>query len=111
MTVILDPGHGGADSGAVRHGVCEAALTYRTATELADCIRRQGGHVLFTVRSRMLDPHLLVTEPAPERPRDAVLAANGQPLRERDTPRPLWLRAAVSRRLWRPAPHYWAGGL
>ena len=100
VTVILDPGHGGADSGAVRHGVCEAALTYRTAVELAAAIRRQGGRVVFTVRSRMLDPQLLATEPPPQRPRDAVLAANGRPLRERDTPRPLWLRAAVARRLW-----------
>ena len=103
VTVILDPGHGGADSGAVCHGVCEAALTYRTAVELAEDIRRQGGQVLFTVRSRMLAPPLAVTEPPPQRPWDAVLAVNGQPLRERETPRPLWLRAAVARRLWRSA--------
>ena len=98
--MILDPGHGGADSGAVRHGVCEAALTYRTAVELAAAIRRQGGRVVFTVRSRMLDPRLAMTEPPLRRPSDATLAVNGRPLRERDTPRPLWLRAAVARRLW-----------
>ncbi|MBV9849088.1 MAG: N-acetylmuramoyl-L-alanine amidase [Armatimonadetes bacterium] len=100
--MVLDPGHGGADAGAVRNGVCEAALTYRTAVELADAIRRQGGRVMFTVRSRTLAPQLVLTEPAPERPRDAVLAVNGQPLRLRrgDSPRFLWQRAAVARRLW-----------
>lgn len=110
VTVILDPGHGGADPGAVRNGVCEAALTYRTAAELADSIRQQGGRVLFTVRSRDLDPRLAATEPPPQIPTDAVLAATGAPLRLRrdDTPRPLWLRAAVARHLWascaRPDP-------
>ena len=110
--MVLDPGHGGADSGAVRNGVCEAALTYRTALELADAIEQQGGRVAFTVRSRMLDLQLLVTEPPPERPRDAVLAINGRPLRERNSPRPLWLRAAIARHLWHSSfPLLGRGGL
>ena len=101
VTVVLDPGHGGADSGAVCNGVSEAALTYRSAVELAQDIRVQGGQVLFTVRSRALDPELASTEVPLERPRDAVLAISGRPLRLRDSPRPLWQRAAVARRLWR----------
>jgi N-acetylmuramoyl-L-alanine amidase len=102
VTLVLDPGHGGADSGAVRHGDCEAALTYRTAVEVAADVRRAGGQVVFTVRSHALDPSLAHTEPPLWLPRDAVLAANGAPLRLRrdDTPRPLWLRAAVARTLW-----------
>jgi N-acetylmuramoyl-L-alanine amidase len=102
ITLVLDPGHGGADSGAVRHGDCEAALTYRTAVEVAEDVRRAGGHVVFTVRSRALDPRLDYTEPPLWLPRDAVLSATGAPLRLRrdETPRPLWLRAAVARTLW-----------
>ncbi len=102
VTVILDPGHGGADSGATRHGDCEADLTYRTAVEVAADVRRAGGRVVFTVRSRALDADLARTEPPLQMPRDAVLASTGAPLRLRrdDTPRPLWQRAAVARALW-----------
>lgn len=101
VTLVLDPGHGGADSGAVRYGLCEAALTYRTATELAADVRQAGGRVVFTVHSQELSPMLAKTESPPCLPRDAVLAATGAPLRERDSPRPLWQRAAVACRLWR----------
>jgi N-acetylmuramoyl-L-alanine amidase len=102
VTLVLDPGHGGADSGARCNGVCEASLTYRTADEVAQAVRQAGGKVVFTVRSRALNPTYAVTEPPLVYPADAVLASTGAPLRIRhgDSPQALWLRAAVARRLW-----------
>ena len=100
VVVVLDPGHGGADSGAVCGGVSEAALTYRTAAEVAAALRASGADVVYTVRSRTLAPSVAVVEPPPARPSDAVLEADGEPLRSRDSPRPLWERAATARRVW-----------
>lgn len=100
VTVVLDPGHGGEDSGAVCGSLFESALTYRTATEVAASLRGQGATVVYTVRSRQLDPALASLEPLPARPSDAVLSATNQPLRLRRSPEPLWLRAATARTIW-----------
>ena len=100
VTVILDPGHGGQDPGTTCGPLSEASLTYRTAVELAACLRAQGAAVTYTVRSRALDPALAVTEPTPMRPTDAVMAATGRPLRLRHSPRPLWQRADWAQPFW-----------
>ena len=100
VMVVLDPGHGGADPGTTSGPLSEAALTYRTAAELAASLQAQGAGVVYTVRSRRLDPALAVTEPPVERPTDAVMAATGQPLRLRRSPRPLWQRAGIARAVW-----------
>lgn len=81
-------------------GLSEAALTYRTAAEVAAALRAAGADVAYTVRSRTLDPSVAVIEPPPERPTDAVLASTGEPLRARHSPKPLWERAATARRVW-----------
>lgn len=100
VTVILDPGHGGEDPGTTSGPLSEAALTYRTAVELAAALEAQGAKIVYTVRSRSLDPSLAVTEPPPVRPTDAVLAANGEALNLRHSPRPLWQRAGTAGKVW-----------
>ena len=98
--VVLDPGHGGQDPGTTAGPLSEAALTYRLAAEIAAHLRTGGANVVFTVRSRQLNPAFVQTEPPLERPTDAVLALTGQPLRLRHSPAPLWERAAVARQVW-----------
>ncbi len=100
VTVILDPGHGGEDPGAVSLYGTEAAYTYRAAVEIGTALRGQGATVLYTVQSRTLDPALAVSEPPLQTPADACLAIDGTPIRERHSPRQLWQRAAVARRAW-----------
>ena len=100
VVVVLDPGHGGQDPGALGGQTSEAALTYRTATEVAASLRAQGAKILYTVRSRQLDPTLALVEPPLTRPTDAILAATGRPLRSRHSPRPLWERAQTARAVW-----------
>lgn len=100
VIVILDPGHGGQDPGADHGLLSEAALTYRTAAEVAAGLRAQGAKIIYTVRSRTLSPQITVTEPPLERPADAVLASTGRPLRSRRSPEPLWARAATARIIW-----------
>lgn len=100
VTVVLDPGHGGADPGTVVGPLSEAALTYRTAAETAAALRREGASVVYTVRSRQLDPEVALIEPPIELPIDAVMALTGSPLRLRHSPQPLWQRAATARVVW-----------
>ena len=100
VVVVLDPGHGGQDPGAVCGQTSEAALTYRMAAEAAASLRGQGAEVVYTVRSRRLDPMLALVEPPPTQPADAVMAATGQPLRRRRSPQPLWQRAQTARTVW-----------
>ncbi|MEO0936856.1 MAG: N-acetylmuramoyl-L-alanine amidase [Pseudomonadota bacterium] len=42
FTVVLDPGHGGVDPGAVRDGVPEKTLMLQIAVALAESLRRTG---------------------------------------------------------------------
>lgn len=100
VTVVLDPGHGGADPGTTCGPLSEAALTYRTAAELTAALKAQGASVSYTVRSRLLDPTLAITEPPPGLPTDAVLASTGDSLQARHSPRPLWERAETARTVW-----------
>lgn len=100
VTVVLDPGHGGEDPGAVSPYGVEAACTYRAAVEIGAVLRAQGAAVLYTVRSRTLDPALALSEPPLQSPTDAALAVNNAPIRARHTPRQLWLRAGEAQRAW-----------
>lgn len=105
VVVVLDPGHGGADPGTTAGPLSEAALSYRMAAELAASLRAQDAQVVFTVRSRCLDPALAVSEPPLERPTDAVMAGTGRPLGLRRSPRPLWQRAETARAIWAGRVH------
>ncbi|MEN2467209.1 N-acetylmuramoyl-L-alanine amidase [Ornithinibacillus sp. JPR2-1] len=46
--ILIDPGHGGKDSGAVNDGVREKDLTLSTATKLANHLEAEGATVNFT---------------------------------------------------------------
>lgn len=46
--VVIDPGHGGPDSGAVREGVRESDLVLRIGGELRDALLREGVTVHMT---------------------------------------------------------------
>lgn len=47
-TVILDPGHGGVDSGAKNNGLVEKEITLAIALKLADTLRASGVTVALT---------------------------------------------------------------
>lgn len=50
LRVMLDPGHGGIDPGALRDGIEEAALMLAMARELQEVLRRAGGFEVFLTR-------------------------------------------------------------
>lgn len=47
-TIMIDPGHGGKDPGAVAHGYKEKDLNLRMAKILGDMLKKQGFRVLYT---------------------------------------------------------------
>jgi N-acetylmuramoyl-L-alanine amidase len=51
--IILDPGHGGIDSGASANGAVEKELTLAMAVRLEKIIKQHGGTVLLTRNSDM----------------------------------------------------------
>ncbi|MGR3466693.1 MAG: N-acetylmuramoyl-L-alanine amidase [Shimia sp.] len=50
IVVVLDPGHGGKDPGAVVEGVEEAELMLRLAREMQEALRREGGYDVHLTR-------------------------------------------------------------
>ena len=103
VTVIVDPGHGGADSGAMRGGWSEASLTYRTASNLITHLQSMGATVYSTMQSNTL-LQLAPGEPEPKIaiPRDACLLLNGKHIepRRNDDASDLWKRAEIAKTVW-----------
>ena len=85
VLVVLDPGHGGEDSGAIRGGFREDALNYRLAAATASELRSRGATVWMTVSSRALPADLKPGKPEPPLivPSDARLTFNGERVRLR----------------------------
>ena len=108
VVVVIDPGHGGADPGAGRQNIWEAALTYRMAATLAAVVRGLGAEVRYTVKSAALRKPVSEThrEPLLILPRDAV-SKSGQPLHAgREAVEELHRRGDVAARAWKQArPH------
>jgi N-acetylmuramoyl-L-alanine amidase len=48
VAIVVDPGHGGVDSGAKYHGVVEKELTMDIALKLAETLRGSGATVTLT---------------------------------------------------------------
>lgn len=59
--IVLDPGHGGRDPGAVAPGLTEKRITLAVAEDLGPFLRQQGFRVFYT---RTGDVHLGPTVPA-----------------------------------------------
>ena len=104
VIVVLDPGHGGADSGAIRQGVSEAKLTYRMAATLAAALHTAGAEVFFTVYSKTLAyaPKEGKPEPPLEAPTDACFAVDYKHvgLRHGESPEDLYRRAKLASGIW-----------
>jgi N-acetylmuramoyl-L-alanine amidase len=57
LRIVLDPGHGGVDPGAVRGETTEAALVLQFARELAEALRRTGrAEVILTRQADVFVP-------------------------------------------------------
>ena len=99
VLVVLDPGHGGQDSGAIHRGFREDALNYRLAAETASELRSRGATVWMTVSSRALPSNLRPDKSEPKLivPSDARLTFNGERvlLRVKYSANDLWRRAAI----------------
>lgn len=107
VTVVLDPGHGGEDSGAICAGVREDVINYRIAATVGAMLQARGANVVYTVESAALRLDLSHSgEAAPQppliRPHDARLTFNHAPIRhrQRESPRDLYRRARVAQNLW-----------
>nr|WP_281380350.1 N-acetylmuramoyl-L-alanine amidase [Armatimonas rosea] len=104
VLVVLDPGHGGADSGAQRGGMSEAQLTYRMAATLASSLQQAGAEVIFTVHSSTLTPLPKEGQPEPplQAPRDARFLSDNKfvGIRHGESPEDLYRRAQLAAQLW-----------
>jgi N-acetylmuramoyl-L-alanine amidase len=100
VVVVLDPGHGGVDSGAICRGCREDAVNYRLTATMATALRDAGAQVAFTVRSAALDVPLREGTPEPPLviPQDARLIFNGGAVH--GTVACLYQRAAAARPFW-----------
>lgn len=105
VTVVIDPGHGGSDYGAIQQGICEAQLTYRMAATLTQVLHTAGAEVLFTVHSRTLAyaPKQGQPEPVLERPADARFVIDNKRvgLRRGESPEDLYRRAKLGEGVWK----------
>ncbi|WP_309720594.1 N-acetylmuramoyl-L-alanine amidase [Armatimonas sp.] len=105
VIVVIDPGHGGADSGANRMGTSEAQLTYRMAATLGSVLQQAGAEIHLTVKSKALQ--FIPKEGAPELPlvppRDARFTIDNKyvGVRQRESPEDLYRRAQLADKLWR----------
>jgi N-acetylmuramoyl-L-alanine amidase len=97
---MLDPGHGGVDSGAICRGCREDAVNYRLTATIAEALREVGATIVFTVHSAALVVPLRegAREPPLMVPSDAFLVYNHAPIR--GMPTCLYQRAAASHPFW-----------
>jgi N-acetylmuramoyl-L-alanine amidase len=97
VTVILDPGHGGIDSGSICSGTREDALNYRLTATIGAALKNAGAKIVYTVRSKSLNVNLEEgrAEPALIIPEDARLAYDGTTIL--GNKKSLGARAAVGR--------------
>ncbi|MCA9742953.1 MAG: N-acetylmuramoyl-L-alanine amidase [Deferribacteres bacterium] len=68
LHVILDPGHGGSDPGAMRSGITEDELAYDIMLRVKESLERNGA----TVHPTVVDPH------SKSRPTDGNQLPNGR---------------------------------
>ena len=100
VTVVLDPGHGGIDSGSICAGTREDALNYRLTATIAAALKNAGAKIVYTVRSASLEVPIVegAKEPPLMIPRDALLCFDGTTIL--GNKKSLAARAAVTRPYW-----------
>ena len=104
VTVILDPGHGGIDSGSLCSGTREDALNYRLTATIAASLQEAGARIVYTIRSKALEVELVEgkNEPPLIIPADGRLALdNGTIIGNKKS---LGARAAVGIPYWNALP-------
>src|ERR1051325_5851116 len=47
-TIVIDPGHGGKDPGAIANGIQEKTITLAVGQQLAGILQAEGAHVIMT---------------------------------------------------------------
>ena len=58
FTVVIDPGHGGLDPGAIRHGVQEKDIVLDVCLAMAELLAQQPGYRVVLTRDRDFYPSL-----------------------------------------------------
>ena len=59
-SIILDPGHGGNDTGAMRNGILEKDLTLQIALKVRECLREKG--LTNIIMTRTTDTTLMLDD-------------------------------------------------
>ncbi len=106
MKIVLDPGHGGTDSGSIWHErfgnkrveFHEAGYTYRITWQIAESLRAKGATVWLTAWSPRMTQEPTRPQEALTKPADATFTATGDKVVART--KGLNERTALAEQVW-----------